>query len=91
MDGLIVITFSIIIGFIALVLILPVIILSLFDKSREAKKHSVTKYQREMEKIEKPEVIAKQIDNEERMTLIIFSIVILIVLVVTIYILFCYR
>lgn len=44
MDGLIVITFSIIIGFIALVLILPVIILSLFDKSREAKKQSVTKY-----------------------------------------------
>ncbi|HEM8876869.1 TPA: hypothetical protein U2R13_004083 [Providencia stuartii] len=91
MDGLIVITFSIIIGFIALVLILPVVILSLFDKSREAKKQSVTKYQREMEKIEKPEVIAKQIDNEERMTLIIFSIVILIVLVVIIYILFCYR
>ncbi|SUC47466.1 Uncharacterised protein [Providencia stuartii] len=37
MDGLIVITFSIIIGFIALVLILPVIILSLFDKKQGSK------------------------------------------------------
>ncbi|MCW2255735.1 cbb3-type cytochrome oxidase subunit 3 [Providencia alcalifaciens] len=90
-SGIIIIAFSIIIGIIILFLVLPAIVLSLFDGTNKGKKESIKNNQIGMGRSSKPEIVSKKIDAEERLAFIIFTIITVIALIPILYILFLYE
>ncbi len=90
-SGTALITFVIVIVFIVILLVLPIIILSTYDRGKHIKAESIQNKQVMTEQSSKPELTSKQIDSEERLMFIIFTVITVMILIPVLYVLFFYE